>query len=885
MSERENSKAIASNYSCNAKARFEQNGGKLFLVDYAKHDALRTVSAWIPKGQNETWLCVAKDAETASEIADILRPVAGAPHVVDSKEGLQGLLQEAQFSAGDIPGFVQRLKQAHPRLILTATDEKGEALLHAQLCRDATKNGVYNGSNKASPFCLSDALTQCAYDFLIIDTVYDLLSFRQSGEEDGNNYIPGSHDHVNFLGNDYFSDVAHSHKRLKNLVNAAPKAVVLSEVVARENAVELYTVLDMLHPSFSQAAAKARVLSMTQEYTELCERVCVDVAYCKEDDGVLSSCLQRTKNSAQRVPYDIHTMRAYFNKSLSYMSEEELFLRIVGVHADQYGSAFTSMNHLLDMLSGNMDKMSLYLCEAFFRNTLKGELEAVLSTSQLCRLSKQELDSLLRVFLKYGVYHRLPEIASRTRVLRFEHNGSGFEHFVRTFSPRRADEADTYSILHRGNDVVFKCVSISRLLKENKLSLPLLVVADPKNHQEISQLWSQGLQNVSLHTSINEFVRAEKANAALLTDHASLLRTAAPIEAGSIVFLDPSLDVVRQKLLLAKVLCRGNATAVLMAGHEDLSAALLDRWQETLLEDRAAVPVCNTEMSLKDGSWDHYPAILSKLDTLHSRLYRIVCLGSKNEAEAFAKEYNTALLTLTAHSSVPTEDVLLDLDYLADVGAHLEEIYQNTSSIDDAGIKATSQYYQYVEDPERKKHYVEKHLQKTYQKLFFQVCPKMLRGCCDIYQNDCADCADYQAFIMNRPDQLKTNLDEFFKKARAFSDRVKKERLLTNALTTINSTEADDATDRLTVKEITAWRAKADAALTMIEDARAGLQTVFAVDHIAALTVREAAMKAFDKIANKYYKTLADILDVATEKAKTGFFAACDGYDSAQASQ
>lgn len=882
MSDSAKQTAIASNYSDNIKKRFQQQGNKLFLVDYDKCAAIRTASELATSSNAKSVLVIVKNAAAAVEFAQQLSNLSKSFHIIKSKEQLQDALDKAAFSEADRDGASRRLKASFPHLIVVADDENGNSLLHHALYTGADKAYSFAGSNKKAPYCLSDALSQGAYDFLIVDSVFSLLAFH--AQEEGQP-LPAvdTHDHVDLLGNAYFSDTAHSYKRLKNIVTASSGALLLSDVIAKNDAVALYAVLDMISPAFSRQAAREAIVKICPDYAAYCERVCTDVSYCKDDDLVLGSCLQKAGSHGLHVSFDIDTLKEYFNLCLSYMSEEEIFLRVTDAYTHTVKRCFKSIDELMQSLTSDTEEMAACLCEMFFNNALKNELEGALSTPKLSQLTAQQSAAVITCFLGRGVYHCFPTDTACT-VLRFKKDVSGFERYVRAKLPCAEDDADTFTLLRENNVWIYKLITLRRLLTEGSDpagNLPLVLVCDTKRAQ-LRDAIAQIFPTAVVHDSIEAYCADQSTQIRiLLADAEALRQTARAVVASTVVFFDLPHNIITQKLLLHKLRAHRGTALYLMAGYEHLEGVLLDSWQPLLLNAQASAPFENCELCLKEGSWQDYAEIVCTLDTLYHHLQTIITAPDKKLFDDFAATYNKALLDMTLEVTYTPEDIVQDMQYLADAGAYFEAIFANTVSTGDCGMTTECESYRFNENPENGKPATEQKEIKTLQMQLFEVCPKIVLGACDAHVRNCADCQNYKCFTINSTAALKQNLQKFFEKTKTFAEQLEQKRMQARAAATINSGDDEDNVGYLTCSKVASYQKQAMQAMETILHEKERFAAAFATAYETVNVLQHAATKAFGKVLGQYFTTVATIFKAATDKATASFAAGCDGFDSA----
>lgn len=887
MSEFMQEKEIGADYLTELRKRFDENDGRVLLVDYSKGCALKAVESLFPQGEFSLF-CVVEDDEVATEFAGLLAKTLGDLHVIRTVEQLKNSLEEAgaekTYTDRNLKSVAKAFKSRFPKIILTKADViSGGALLHKQLCKDTSKNGMYSGEQKA-PYCFSDFITECGYDFVLLDNVYSLLRFEEYSKQSMATYDVGKCDRLDFLGNVYYSRVEYSYKRLKNVVDSAKSCVMLSDEVVDQDAVYLFAALHLLHDDFSLIRAREEISKLTYDYAESCERVCTDISYCREDDSILSNCLNQLKGNPQRVPADISALKKYLSQTFKYMSEEELFLRAMHAHIQyRLNGNCNNLNSAIEMLENGSSEMEKCFCNLLFNDDLKGELESKLNSSHISKMQADEIQAIFSVFLQYGVYHKFVQKKGAGKILRLKRDNSAFEYFVRQSHDEREDDEFTYSILHHGSALMYKVIALQRLLdgRENNATCqaPVLVLVDG-NKTETVEMLQKYLPDYTCTDDILQLTGKEvKINTVCVCDYTLFRETAWRLNIRSFVLFDVYPDVVILKTLLNKAFSYGAETAYMICSYSDLSGHFADMWQDELLCDATkAILINNSEISMKEGTIHHYSEIVQEIGEFYKLLADAVTYGRRGNEEYLAQKYNKVLTDLTLKVTLPEKEVQDDLRYFAAAAKAYDSVFSNSASVGGRGEDVIAQKIVYLKKVTEKtvkkkkvKHtsYKETQVEENTQGLYFNVCTKFLHRGCDPKEKNCAACGDYAKYKTNCFEEFQTGVKEFFSKTMQYVAKLEKEKLFGGKQETIHSFDEDNVSEaRLVGEEIKALQAQSMENLDRIAQRRQNGDVLFVADYAWVKEIQDAVSTTLGKLLKKYFDTIMGIFYQASELAK-----------------
>ncbi len=858
-------------YSASITERFASTG-KLFLVDYSKTSAAKSLIPLLEKERNASLLLIAENADAAADFAATLRPALGTVEVADTAEVLADLLGTSLHSPRTgLSRAAQTLSSRHKHLIVSAKDTGGAPLLHRVLCEEDRKSGAFAGADPAA-FCVSDLLAESGYEFIVLDRIYELFSLVEEDARHKQAYTPGAYDRIHFRGVNYYSETAASYSRVKNLLGSARMRVALSDVVLHNRVVELYAVLSMLYDDFNLIRMRQTVGSISKAYVEDCNRVCGNVLYYPDEDSIISGCLSRTGGGKLFVPRDVPTMRRFFRDTFAYMSEEELFLRMMAALSAKYsGGRYTSMDALLQHLA-DLEDMDDCLCRMCFSDSIRNRLEACASGDHIATLPPNELSAIFAAFREYGVYHFLKDMEGHVEGIRIRRDNSGFEHFVRNRARVYAYTYDdhVYSVLTDGDDLFYKCVQIARMAEGKDQALPLktpaLVMFASREQADMARehLRSMLPERITVTERITE--RAQL----IVTDYARLRTTAADLRIGSAILADMTAEPVPLKLDLNRALFLGAERLYLIGSYGNLGGTLMDHWQELLFASQRALPYTFSELSSEKGRVRSYHGVMAELADLYGFIRTVVRNGCPHHVEALTEEYIAVFAKYAAEMDIPKWQMTLELEYIARVGTFFENVFRHTASVGDGGERIRRTHMEYKRLSSGK--IFAEEVEEFDQKCFFNVCPKMLRHECDLKDHSCADCPLYARMRINDFSSMADSADSFF--VNSISYEAKMEEEIRHIL---NHARIHNESIQQVLHELQMERAQVDmryektkASLQYLEMTATGPNVMIA-DYGIVASVRQAVYQTISMILQRYYTPVMTFCKDMTEQAQTAF--------------
>jgi hypothetical protein len=156
------------------------------------------------------------------------------------------------------------------------------------------------------------------------------------------------------------------------------------------------------------------------------------------------------------------------------------------------------------------------------------------------------------------------------------------------------------------------------------------------------------------------------------------------------------------------------------------------------------------------------------------------------------------------------------------------------------------------------------------RQIFFNVCTSMLYRNCDPRENNCNGCEGYEKFCVNDFHCFRENFSALLTQTKIFIQEAEKYQWIRSGEEIIQGGSTEEKKDRLDMSEIEAFEEESDALFKQIHgDGDEKGFFVAAYETVDAL--REIARKAYCKILYKYYSTVMEIFNKATEKAKASF--------------
>ena len=864
-------------YGKHVRERMERNGGKLFLVDPVKRRALEAVHAWVREKGPEKRLYVTTDSATTAELIEMMEKSRAT--VIDTEEALK---QAAEQLVADAGGFAA----AHPVTVIAARTADGRDLLHAVLGEDQSDNGSFAVHDQPAPLCFSDLLATCEYDFVLVDDVYELLAFDEKPEKIGEADARMREELV-FCGKTYYSPLSRSYRRLRNILTAAQSSVALADVVLAYDAVSLYAVLEMLHGQFSLIGMRKLIGHFVEHYAESCEIVCMDIRDYSRDDGALSDCLRILHNRGQKGPSDVDGLKEYFGRHLDCLSAEELFLRAMAAHVKFNLNGTMQRMETVELLENGNTEITRCLCEMFFDDPIRTAIETTGVNTRPAAMEPAQAKKLFEVFFQYGMIGPYLPGDGACRLLRLMRDDAGFEHFIRISSTEIPHDELCFSILRSSRaktDLLFKCLLLQDKRAVNgkfSFTAPALFLTRG-NAPELAQMISPLFPSYQVTNQLRDLQASTEKTLAVVNCE-SFRRTALLPTVGTVVFWDVLPDVAEMKLLMQKARYCAAGDVLILAGYDDMSGLLADRWQNAFLTDEVAgVPVSRMDINIKGESWQSYEEIARELEEIYQIFYAFTRLKrSKADAQFTGAKYNQMLSKYTLQVTVPGEEITRDFDYLSSAGEYFDGVFGNTATIGDEGENIGEDTFTVKRVSPKKLPTVE--TQTRYRRgVLFNACQRLLARACNVRENDCAVCSEYRPNIMNPFDTLCRETKDFFAVSRRCAQASDREQLQRQSRAIINNLSEDSAFGRLVDREVAEAEQTALTALGRLRETGRDAVGMFTAPYEDVSELREAVLRVYTKILNKYYQTLTVIFHAANEAEERALQTLCEGFAAAR---
>lgn len=862
------------NYSLQLKQRFAQNGGRLFFVDGFKNRAFASVREIFTSESFQTSLCVVKSPETALQVKAALFGNGLGVEVIDSIDYFKHLYHEVSTDMQRAYEFAESFKRAYPRLIVTLNGENGEPVLHSKLFRTVGRSGEYSkGEN--SYYTVSDILADAGYSMIVVDDVYDMFALFEEDRDTLDDKIPQKYERIDFMGKVYFTDVLHSYKRLYRLVDSADKAIVISDCIVDRDVISFYAGASLVNGSFSYKAAKRLAKANSTSYEEEVDRMLDAIAYSKTDETIQSLCLQRAKGRAQSVPGDLDRLGEYLTGNLNFMTREETFLR--AFCALSKGKSGIQNELLLDQLEDDFT-LARTVCDMFFDDTLKGEIESRVEGSHIAKMNAEDISTLFDVFKKYGIYCATGELGDKCDIYRIYHEDSGFEDLVRRSSDGfdRADNALSATAL--GQDVSYKCIATKDLIENGKLRLPVLIVSAEKPSEVVFSL----TKITKIPTHVFDFNLSRLADGISITDYSGFEAIANSLCAGSIVFFDVLSDMNLFDTYVKKAIgFSDNTNAAVLVTYDNMEGVLIDAWQESWInENQNHLAVKNSEVYIRGEKPLDYNYILSELDGVY-RLYKKLIDGPervmpKKIAEQFSSAVSGFTLGMVAHA----RDMEEDFEYFEKIAPLYSGVFANSVSVGNQGREVFSDKLQEQTVGRKKKKKAEYVAVPEAKRVAFNICAKQLHETCDFKNADCSKCT-IRTNTVNNIEMFSECVNGYFKETVRIMTRLQEERIERQLDDTIGSQGSTTGkSDLMDIERVRDLSGDVNKIMRSLLESKPNSRIPFYGKYSDVFDIKEAIQSIHYGIFKKYYDQLMSIFEKATNEMKKSFGAVGQGAKS-----
>jgi len=852
------------NYDEILKKRFADNGNKLFFVDESRHRAYDSARKLLGAALTEESLVIVNNAKIAEQAKEALFKGADV-EVITSADRFKHDLAEVDGNVQNASASAAEFKKKYPKVII-CLNEKSRSLLHFELGKVHGKAGIYSDGDLA-PYCVSDFLSDAGYSSVIVDDVYTMFDFHTASAEEVESYVPQKSERIDFMDLVYFTDIGHSYKKLKRIVENSGKAILITDVMADRNLITMYAGLSLINSDFSYGAAKKLAKSHSQDYANDIELMYGELLFAPDNETIRSLCLRRAKGNAQIVPSDIDSLGTYLRQNFNFMTQEEMFLRFLYAQAKKkYSMKLSSVADVINSFQSE-ESQAEAICNVFFSDALKGDMESTFTTPYIAKMNAAEIGRIVSIFNKYAAYCEIPLTADSCKIIRIYHDDSGFEDLVRRKSPSFDKEEMTYSASHFGKEISYKCIAVQNLLNEGKINKPVLVVTKSEPN-EICNQFNKLIGNIASSYSLD---KKQKSDGVTVITFDELKYVANPISASCAVFfdIDPDINFFSSCLKKANELCKDKSISVLVT-YDDISGIFMDTWQDIILsKDKKTVPVRNTEVYMKGEAPVEYRDAVNAVDSIYKAFKLLIDGRYQGSNDALAKELHELISAYTLKVAADETEMARDLSYFSKTSLSYSAIFANSVSVSAKGREIIAEKLEIPTDKKKKPSYV---IVPDGARVVFNICAKQLHEACDYLNKDCPVCKNSGNYRANVYTVFESAVKKFFKDANKamikITDAIRAEEL--GGIIGGGSRLVVDENE-ITIDEVKQAEKDGLSALNKLKAKNPGDNKIFYGDFSNIYDIKEAVQSLHIQLFDKFYKQFMEIYDIATDSMRAGF--------------
>lgn len=858
-------------YTEKLKSCFAENGGKLFFTDGFKNRAFSAVKEILTQASPESTLCVVRNFKTAQQINAKLGRNAEIIASFDDFKKLCGSDMSQKPSVSTSDGF----RKKHPNVIVTLEASSGSAALHAGICRYEGKAGEYTAGENAM-YTVSDFLADAQYSLIIVDSVYDAFRFEEADRDTVHTKKPQKYERIDLMDKSYFTDVEHSYKKLKRMVDSADQAIVVSNTLVDKDIISFYAAASLINSDFSYKAAKKIAKAKSFDYNDEIDRVFDSISYSQTDETIQSMCLQRAKGRSQIIPRDIEKLGEYSMGNLNFMTKEEIFLRTVA--ALTVKNRGLSNEALINLLEDDQT-LANAVCDIFFSDELKGDIESKIKNSHIAHMDQEDINVFFEVFEKYGIYCSTGKIDNKCDIYRIYHDDSGFEDLVRRSAEDFDRNENALCASHMGDDVSYKCVATKNLLDSGALKTPLLVVSEKDASTIVDSLSKITPLSVSLLGMDETSVAKDTVS---VVDYDSFESVANDINVSSVVFFDAIGDLNKLDTFVKKAInLHDNVNSALLVTYDNISGVLVDLWQERWLsEENDLLAIRNNEVYLRGEKPLDYVEIINELDSIYALYKNLVDGIGQTNSKSVAKRLTSAISDFTLGRAAYVSDIEEDFRYFGMIAPYYAGAFANSVSI---GACERPYFAEKIVEPLNGKKKKKKNKNLKYEpvaeasQVSFDVCSKYLHGTCDIKTVDCSVCPLHNNSLANRSAIFKSSVEGYFEKSKKLMEKIRDDRIERKLDDTIITRGNDNAELTQCIESL---KKSSDRFKGVIKSIPNSSDAPYYLGYDTVFEIKEAMQSVHFRIFKKYYNQITDILEKATNEMKKSFDAVGQGAKS-----
>lgn len=827
-----------------------ENDGRLFLVADSRNVCAQAAGKLF--GDTDSVLIVTGAAETAHSLAELYSE-QGYDFTVIESAGQFSQMQEAEAA---------QFRLRHPFIVLCAEDaSSGESLLVHRLCEDKSSRGMFaerKGGNAA--FCIADYFAACGYGCVILDEIYALIDFANE-EKDPD---PAACDRLDFAGQVYYTDEAHSYRRLKGLAASAKQCILFSDTIMNGDVAMFYAVLHLLHDDIDgnalSNALKEAYAGSQSGYENACEDVFSNLDYCRGD---WKGCIQCGQDAGREMPRSVDVLEAYLFGRFKYMSKEEICLRAVNaMRTIRPELSLRAVVNSFNDASASMIAQCVY--KMFYSDPLRDELEK-LGGDRTEFPGEDALVELIRIFSRYGVFW--PNASKGCmHIVDIQCEASGYEQAMRSLLKNDEEGELGYSVCGLMDETLYKDLALCNLLKDAQLASPVLVIAEGIG--PLMERLREPCDDYAVSSDLHDLSGDGKR--IVFADLVTLKKTALPISPASCVIYDFPSEPERLLRLMYGFFGREDAQLYAFAHCGDLSNYLSNAWCE-LFRAHETVPIGFSRVMLNKKCFA-YRDVLSDLDALYRSFGREVT--KKGSGGIAAEEFLRRVVAYAdgTLSVRETEAASSGFGYFSSVAASYDRIFRNSVSAGGRGEMSLAEGPICTLKKKRRKDRrkpPEKPLKTEGEPfIFFNACIRMLLRHCDFHERDCYGCEDRKMCACNHFTQFSSGIREFFAETQRFAQELlARHNEKKNAATIFEYHDADNerelwqAWERFLAQE----QSHALDALARIDVARAGREGLFHVSFADVAEIRSVVASVYAKFLAQYMSRMMGVFETLTE--------------------
>ena len=857
------------NYTEKLKSCFAENGGRLFFVDGFKNRAFGTVKAIFEQSSIESSVCVVQNFKTAQQIKSRLYESAEIIASLDDFKKLAG----GESSPKQLQTRADGFKKNHPNIIITLETSSGAPVLHAPLGACEGKAGEYASGENAS-YAISDFLADAEYAMIVVDDVYDAFRFEEADRDTIPTKKPQKDERIDLMGKSYFTDVAHSYKKLKKLVDSAAKAIIISDTIVDKEVISFYAGASLINSNFSYKSAKKDAKSKSMDYNDEVDRIFDSISYSQSDETIQSLCLQIAKGRKQYIPGDIEKLGEYSMGNLGFMTKEEIFLRAISSLSKR--NKGLNNESLINLLEDDQT-LANTVCDIFFADELKGDIESRVQYAHVAKMSGEDVAVFFEIFEKYGTYCSTGEIGNKCKVYRIYHDDSGFEDLIRRSSESFDREENALCASYSGDDVSYKCVATNNLLKEGTLKTPILIVSQKETSRIVNSLFK--ISDLMVSSFHMEQTQLDKDSIAVI-DYDGFESVASDLNVGSVVFFDTLADLNRLDTLVKKAInLSDNVNTALLVTYDNISGVLIDLWQERWMSDEnKPIAIRNNEVYMRGERPLDYVEVVAEMDKIYTSCKNVIDGVSKESPKSIAKEFAKAVSEFTLGRAAFVADMEEDFAYFSSIAPFYVAAFANSVSIGACPRPFFAETKIQSFGKKKKKKDLGYEAVEQPSKVAFDVCTKYLHGTCDVRVADCFVCPlNTTKTLVNRVDAFRSGVEGYLTHSRKIMEKMCDDRIERRLDDTISTRGNVNAELTQCIESIKRYSEQFKG---VIRDIPKFNTAPYYLEYSTVFQLKEAIQSVHFTLFKKYYEQITDILVKATNEMKKSFDAVGQGAKS-----